>query len=648
MFIDPEPTDEDEQIILNDLPVPEYEQDAVCDPLGSAFMCTETDSTSSSLNSSSESFEHPQSSESSDNSFLNVSESLSDNVRHASSSNNDSSSESGGSGVGVHSSSESEDDDIHSNQQFLYEGSKHTVDQAVSDVLGDYVKNSESKESLKDHLSTFIKYLPKANIMPKSVYMLLKYVQDLAPLHVQREHRYCKNCRILFKELNQLSCHLCSCDKFKKVYTFSIEDQIRHYFEHGNLKDIIDKQRQQNNLNDGKIRDISNGSEYLRVKTEGGYDLILLLNTDGVSISNSSDSEIWPILYVICEIPPQYRSSYLLVSGVWHDEVKPPMNVFMKPLVEELVELSNKRGVSWCKDGVQYRSEVRAPVICADAPARAYLLNVMNHNSKYSCNLCEQKSKRIPLTIEEQQKKAEGNKKIRRKRAFIFREEAARLRSDERMRNQAVKAHRQRKPVRGIRGPTIISCIPSLLLNTCVYPEYMHNACLGATRQFMDLWFNVAGPWNISQHIDEIDNFLNSISPPSYVGRLPRGVKHMKKWKASEFRAWLLFYSLPALQNFLPKEYFQHWMLLVEALFLLLKDEISHTDIKKAEAMLRMFVRDVGKLYLDQHYVYNIHCLIHLPLVVSRWSPLWATGAWQFENFNGVLKNLIHGTKNPA
>lgn len=59
-----------------------------------------------------------------------------------------------------------------------------------------------------------------------------------------------------------------------------------------------------------------------------------------------------------------------------------------------------------------------------------------------------------------------------------------------------------------------------------------------------------------------------------------------------------------------------------------------------------MFVRDVGPLYGVRFYTYNIHTLLHLPLLVLRWGPLWATSTFITEGFNRVLGNLIHGTKN--
>ncbi len=41
----------------------------------------------------------------------------------------------------------------------------------------------------------------------------------------------------------------------------------------------------------------------------------------------------------------------------------------------------------------------------------------------------------------------------------------------------------------------------------------------------------------------------------------------------------------------------------------------------------------------------NVHMLRHLPDCVEQWGPLWAYSCFHFENINGVLKKLFHGTR---
>ena len=41
----------------------------------------------------------------------------------------------------------------------------------------------------------------------------------------------------------------------------------------------------------------------------------------------------------------------------------------------------------------------------------------------------------------------------------------------------------------------------------------------------------------------------------------------------------------------------------------------------------------------------NVHLLQHLPECVRLWGPLWAYSCFHFENLNGFLKSLFHGTR---
>ncbi|KAK3919209.1 putative NAD kinase 2, chloroplastic [Frankliniella fusca] len=87
----------------------------------------------------------------------------------------------------------------------------------------------------------------------------------------------------------------------------------------------------------------------------------------------------------------------------------------------------------------------------------------------------------------------------------------------------------------------------------------------------------------------------------------------------------------------------KHWMLLVEGIYLLLKESVSGNDLEAANVMLRCFVRDIG--FYNRFYTYNVHNLLHLCDLVKRWGNLWATSAFPFESFNGFITSHVHGTK---
>jgi hypothetical protein len=66
---------------------------------------------------------------------------------------------------------------------------------------------------------------------------------------------------------------------------------------------------------------------------------------------------------------------------------------------------------------------------------------------------------------------------------------------------------------------------------------------------------------------------------------------------AHELRAWLLHYSPVVLVDHLDGDYYQHHLLLVEAVYLLLKDTISDADLTQSEYLLRHYCLLLGPLY---------------------------------------------------
>lgn len=60
-------------------------------------------------------------------------------------------------------------------------------------------------------------------------------------------------------------------------------------------------------------------------------------------------------------------------------------------------------------------------------------------------------------------------------------------------------------------------------------------------------------------------------------------------YAAHELRAWLLHYSPIVLYEILPDTFYQHYLLFVEGIFLLLKDSVCEADVRKSELLLNHF-----------------------------------------------------------
>ena len=93
----------------------------------------------------------------------------------------------------------------------------------------------------------------------------------------------------------------------------------------------------------------------------------------------------------------------------------------------------------------------------------------------------------------------------------------------------------------------------------------------------MNTWLDSANKdegYHLGRHIVRLDEKLLSICLPSDISRCPRSFNLRKYWKASEYRAFVL-YSLVVLQGLLPPVYLNHWFPFVYGIYQLMEEVIS-------------------------------------------------------------------------
>lgn len=519
-----------------------------------------------------------------------------------------------------------------------------SVDKFVLDLLNLHIKHNITKAALKDILKMQLKFLPDDNEMPKSLFKLFQYAKNIAPPCKVIRNYYCKKCLVnvdleVLGKKQVKKCSLCKTDQASDIgffHEFDVSDQIKFLFEKNNLAEKLKLTRSST----GSISDITDGTEYIRVNTRNNkdaYDLTLILNTDGLSLVKSAKSHCWPLMFTIAELSEDVRDKFIIVIGLWYDDsCKPLMNLFLKPFFEKLRQCF-VAGIDWIhpRTGQAINSKIVTPLIIADAPARAQILNIMSFNGRYGCNICEIRTVK--------RKRIAGMKTSRIFPYKVY----CKLRTGKRMEAQAKILLRKNATVqiRGVKGYSVVSCLPLIDLGTCVLPEFMHSVLLGVVKQIIGLWFRKKMLWSLKSKSDEIDASMLKIRPPQSCSRLPRKLSEYNLFKASEFYNFLLFYSIPLLISHLQEEYFQHWLLLVKAIFNLVKSTITQADLVEADNLLKIFVSEVEELYGDGQLSYNVHQLLHLVLCVKRWGPLPGTSAFPFENYNGYIAKCVRGSK---
>ena len=208
--------------------------------------------------------------------------------------------------------------------------------------------------------------------------------------------------------------------------------------------------------------------------------------------------------------------------------------------------------------------EIRAMLLVSvfNLPAKAAAANIKQFNGRYGCLYCTHPGEALG------------------RGATVYPPNTAdSLRTHVQVQLCAAQAASSGKPVFGIKGPSPLAKYVDVVNSIPV--DYMHAVLEGVCKQIMMSWFNSKNhqcSFYLGRKVQDIDRLLMQMKPPIEIHRAPRPIATtLKFWKASEFRAWLLFYLLPIVQFYLPPEYVHHWSLFVFAIHTLLSDALPKT-----------------------------------------------------------------------
>nr|CAI5858644.1 unnamed protein product [Callosobruchus analis] len=186
---------------------------------------------------------------------------------------------------------------------------------------------------------------------------------------------------------------------------------------------------------------------------------------------------------------------------------------------------------------------------------------------------------------------------------------------------------------------------------TCFPIDYMHAVCLGVTRKLLNTW--LSGKLSVrlcSGIVNTTSEHLLSFNKciPSEINRKPRSLAELRRWKATEFRTFLLYIGPVVLQGVIDTAVYEHFLLLHVAISILISAKhIENIGIQYAQQLLNIFVTHAKKLYGYEFVIYNVHLLYHLSTDVEKYGALYNFAASPFENYLGKLKSLIKSPKKP-
>lgn len=145
-----------------------------------------------------------------------------------------------------------------------------------------------------------------------------------------------------------------------------------------------------------------------------------------------------------------------------------------------------------------------------------------------------------------------------------------------------------------------------------------------------------------TRDVELISERLLSLVPyiPIEFVRRPRDLKDLPRWKAVEFRQFLLYTGIVVLKNILNDDFCYHFLLLSCSYKVLLSQNyLDYVDT--AENMLKYFVEIYPDLYGPKNATYNTHSVLHIVQCVRDVGNLQSFAAYKFENYLQHLKKKI-------
>ena len=127
------------------------------------------------------------------------------------------------------------------------------------------------------------------------------------------------------------------------------------------------------------------------------------------------------------------------------------------------------------------------------------------------------------------------------------------------------------------------------------------------------------------------------VSLPKEFARKPRALREIDRWKATEFRQFLLYTGPAALINKLHQDVYKNFLLLHVGIFILVNPYLCSLYCDYAHDLLVLFVHHFGELCGRDMLVYNVH----LANDVRKFGSLDNVSSFPFENFLHSLKKMV-------
>lgn len=128
--------------------------------------------------------------------------------------------------------------------------------------------------------------------------------------------------------------------------------------------------------------------------------------------------------------------------------------------------------------------------------------------------------------------------------------------------------------------------------------------------------------------------------------RVPRGLNEVLRWKATEFRTFILYTGPVVLKSIISPECYEHFLCLHVSMTVLLSPSHGYL-LNFIDKLLTYYVKKFGEIYGEEFLSHNLHALVHLCDDYNKFGPLDNCSCFMFENFMQFLKKMVRSKARP-
>ena len=372
-------------------------------------------------------------------------------------------------------------------------------------------------------------------------------------------------------------------------------------------------------------------------KIKDPTSLSLNFSLDGAQLFKSSKKAFWPLqLHLNC-LTEKIRFKHPILTALWQTEKEPSpamLDLILKTLKIQCEEINNKGGVEIINIETNKTTKKNVSLYCGcvDSVARPIMQNRFQFNAHFGCSYCYHggeyfaRSMRYPNLLKDPK----------------LRTHKSHLKDIKRLKKQVLKASKNssKKPTgyRGVKGKALLQQILTCDIVWSLPIDYLHATLLGVVKQLHKFWKKLLSKADYAK----IKERMSHVKLSKSLSRSLRSLDYASKYKALEWKLWLLFVSVPCLEGILEADKFHSYLLLVDSIFTLLKEAIPVKELKDKDYELLKFVGECELFYGKQFLTFNTHILRHYVDSVRKTGPLWANSAFPFESAIGKFIQQIN------